>query len=493
MNKTVLRDVLKAQAFYDAGDWARAEPLITRLLKHGLADPMTYDALGACAQFQGKIPLALSCYRKALAIDPDYAPASDGIIMILDAQPGTTAAQAQRAREQWWVRHGASRYASRQPHGNTRDAERPLRVGYVSGDFNFHSASAVFHRIACRHSDAVQPIFYSSLPAHAGDAVTNTYRRMPGWRDVCGASDVYVADLVRRDAIDILVDLSGYTGRNRLRTFCYKPAPIQISAWGYATGVGWPAMDGLVSDPVVIPPVCRSEHVERIIDLPCVITYEGPAGMPDPNPLPCLTQAPTFGVFQRSLKITAECLAVWVELLQRLPESRLVIKGSYPPAFVAWMGTHLAPVLERVLIYGEGTTRDAHLRAYQAIDLCLDTWPQTGGVTTCEALWMGVPAVTLLGPRVIQRTTASILTNLDLPAFIAETREDYISTAVAWVTTRKAALAALRVGMRDRFIASPVCAGYVEAVEAQYRTLWRAWCATPLTVAAARYRLEQAS
>lgn len=491
--KAVLDDLALAQQFYDANDWDACVPVIHRLLrrKSFAAQPMTYDALGSCELNRGRIEEALKAFRKALALDPNYVEARNRIIMILDAQIATTPSRAQRERDTWWQQYGQVRYAQRLPHGNDRDPERPLRVGYVSGDFQYHSAAQVFHRIALSHTDAVIPYFYSSTPYREFDSITNSYRAQPGWRDVLYWPDALVVDRIRTDQIDILVDLSGYTAQNRLTVFAHKPAPIQLTGWGYATGVGWPAMDGLIADRVVIPEDRQQEHVEQIVYLPCVIDYDGTHGLPDPNPLPCLTERPTFGVFQRGLKLNADDVEVWRQLLERLPESRLRIKGSYCQTFRDWLQAAFRAQWAQVEMLGV-TSSFEHKMGYQQVDLCLDPWPQTGGVSACDALWMGVPAVTLIGPRVIQRTTASLLTLLNLECFIAETREEYIAKAIGWVTHRRHELNSIRLGLRDRFRASPIHAGYLEAVEGAYRALWRAWCAKPVSLVDARKRLELA-
>lgn len=494
--------IQKAQTFYDAGDWDACEPVIQALMqRRDMQQPMAYDAWGSCAQFQGRMDFALQCFRKALEIDPDYVEARNRMIMILDAQPTTTAAQAQRERTKWWNRHGAHLYAQRVPHTNTRDPERPLKIGYVSGDFQYHSAATVFHRIALQHSDGFIPYFYSMTPFRKYDHITNSYRAQPTWRCLRDASptdpdgvpwpDQWAAHKMRSDEIDILVDLSGYTAHNKLGAFCHKPAPIQVTGWGYATGVGWPAMDYLVSDRVVVPEDRQAEHVERMLYLPTVIDYEPIDGLPEANPLPCLTERPTFGVFQRSLKINAEDLEVWRQVLERLPESRLLMKGHYCPSFKDWMIAAFKDQARQVEFLPV-TSSFEHKVAYQHVDLNLDPWPQTGGVSACDALWQGVPAVTLLGPRVIQRTTASLLTTLGLTDFIAHTHEDYINKAVEWVTERKHELADIRQGLRARCDTSPIRQGYVEATEQGFRAIWREWCAQPMTIAEAAVRLQAA-
>lgn len=504
----ILEDVAKAQKLYDAGDWDAALPIIEKFLaRPDLHQPLALDAHASCLQAQGRMEEAIQSFQRALEIDPTYVEARNHIIMIVDALPTTTAEKAQRVRDKWWQQHGAALYAKRKPHTNNRDPERPIKIGYVSGDFQYHSAATVFQRIILNHTDGFLPYFYSTTPTKKHDTITNSYKVQPGWRNTVNQRinalgivedtiwpDALLADKIRSDQIDILVDLSGYTACNRLGVFCMKPAPIQVTGWGYATGVGWPAMDYLITDRMVVPEDRQHEHIERMLYLPSVLDYEPIQGLPEPNPLPCLTERPTFGVFQRSLKLNAENLDVWRRILERVPEARLLFKGNYGEGtkIRAWILAHLGPQACQAEFLPI-TSSFEHKCAYALVDLNLDPWPQTGGVSACDALWQGVPAVTLLGPRIIQRTTASLLTNVGLPDFIATSHEDYIDKAVAWVTTRKAELAQIRLKLPAIADASPIRQGYLEAVEAAFRGIWREWCAQPLSIADARYRLEQAS
>ncbi len=494
MTAEILQDIMKAQALYDAGDWDACEPVIRRLLKQGMTQPLTYDALGSVAQFQGRMALALECFRKALEIDPHYLDARNRIIMIMDALPETTAKQAARERAKWWVHHGADCYARRRPPLSDRNPNRPIRVGYVSADFQFHSAATVFHRIITEHSEAIVPFVYSSTPYDKYDQITNTYRAMPGWRNILDDAgtrwpDSLVADKIRDDQIDILVDLSNFTANNRLSTFAFKPAPIQLTGFGYALATGFPCFDGVLTDRIVTPP--GTTEGEPPVYLPSVIDYQGTEGLPEANPLPCLTAPPTFGVFQRSLKINPQGIRLWARILERLPESRLIMKSHYSPSLQEWIREHFGAQSAQVEIRG-ATSSFEHKQQYAEIDLCLDPFPQTAGVSGCDGIYMGVPMVTLLGERAIQRTSASLLTNLGLEQFIATSEDEYVDKAVAWVTTRKTDLAALRQTLRETLVASPICSGYTSAVEAAYRDLWQAYCARPMSLADAAYRLKEA-
>ncbi len=495
ITQKLLHNIWRAQLLYDKGDYDACAPIIRTLMRQGMTKALTYDALGSCLQYQGKMDEAIANFRKALQQDPDYVEARSRIIMILDALPETTPEKAARERSIWWARHGAANYARRRPPLSDRNPDRPLRVGYVSADFQFHSAATVFHRVVTQHSDQIQPFLYSSTLHRKWDQITNTYRAMPGWRDVVEWPDALVADKIRDDKIDILVDLSNFTADNRLSMFAFKPAPVQLTGFGYALATGFPCFDGVLTDRVVTPP--GTSEGEAAAYIPCVISYErqinpdGSDGYPPATPLPCLTERPTFGVCQRSLKINPQGIRLWAEILKRLPEARLLMKSHYSETFQAWMKGQFGAQWSQVEVRGITSSYD-HKMVYQEIDLCLDPFPQTAGVSACDAMYLGVPAVTLLGPRAIQRTTASLLTNVGLEGFIAETEDAYIEKAVEWVTTRKHELAEIRQTLRERFLASPVCAGYVEAVEAAYRQCWRDYCAKPMLLSDAAFLLKEA-
>ncbi len=466
--------IRQAKAAYEAEDWDAAEPAFRALYDQGVSRGATSAALATIALYQGNRAEAMAYAREAVEADPTAQDGYDNLVMYLDADPATTPAQATAIRRQWWEVCGAKHYAARQPLTNDRNLDRPLRVGYVSGDFCHHSAASVFGPFVLTHTAAIEPYFYSST--EKPDQITELFSVSPRWRDVLGKSDAAVADLVRRDQIDILVDLSGYTANNRLGVFARKVAPIQVTGWGYGTGFNWPVgvMDYLVADATVVP--AAHDLTEQIALLPCVLPY-APADIypPIPTPLPCLTQPPTFGVLQRALKINDASVTVWRQILERLPESRLIIKGDYCRTFVERMQTLLAPVMDRVSILNIPTAKADHLAMWQHIDVALDTWPQSGGVVSCEALWHGVPMVTLQGDRLMSRVASSLLTNLGLTEFIADTPEQYMQCAVqAMADTPR--LSAIRQALPGRYAAWIAQTNYPQVVEDFYRSAWQTWC-----------------
>jgi predicted O-linked N-acetylglucosamine transferase (SPINDLY family) len=295
-------------------------------------------------------------------------------------------------------------------------------------------------------------------------------------------SDDKLAELIRDDGIDILIDLSGHSNGERLAVFARKPAPIQVTAWGHATGTGMPAMDYLFADPVVVPPECHRFFAERIYDLPCVIAAEALETRSTNLEPPMLERGHvTFGVFNRPEKFTDGAIRLWSRVIDRVPGSRLLIKGggleqedrrrAYAEKFASsGIGE------DRLTILG-ATPRDEHLAAIQGVDICLDPFPQNGGVSTWEALRMGVPVVCMLGSWITNRLSASIVSSIGLRDWVAETENGYLEIA------RKSAAApdqlrALRCSLPDRIAVSPAgdLAAYTRAVEAAYRAMWTEFC-----------------
>ncbi len=468
-----------------SGQWLQASHNLKRVMRmgfpqeNGYTEAQCHHALGDCAMNLGFASQAITHYREALRHDPTIITAHENLIFLLDSQPWVTTGIAKKARADWWTHIGAPAYAQRQPFTNVLDPEKKLRVGYVSSDFRFHSAMISFLSAVFFWTEQIQPVFYSTLAEHQYDDHTRWVKEnyKAHFVDVSRNTYAAIAEIVRNDQVDILVDLSGYTAGNRLLTFAHAPAPIRISAWGYATGVDSPAITHLFSDPIVATTEFRAGLHEQVVDLPCVIGFYPRSDVPEPNRLPCLTEPPVFSVFQRASKLNEDTFAVWSKILKQVPESRILFKGvDYTPAKRMEIVKKMTCRQDQIEFELGGSHQD-HQHWYSACDLSLDPWPQTGGVSSMESLWMGVPVVTLTGDRVIQRTTHSILHTLGLPEFVCTTKQQYIKTVVEMVTTKREWLNTVRLGLRDRMKASPIIDGYRDAVEAQYRRLWREWCA----------------
>ena len=361
-----------------------------------------------------------------------------------------------------------------------RDWPRQLRVGYVGGDFKQHSAAMIFSRVLWHHTDSVKPYLYSSLPVDpANDAFTKRFQEVANgsWRDIQGKSDEEAADLIREDKIDILVDLAAHTAGNRLPIFLRKPAPLQVTAWGFAHGTGIPEIDYFFADPVAVPEDERQHFAERIYDLPSLVTYEPPPyKFKDAPPLPyALNGFITFGSSARYEKLSEACLKVFAEILHQVPDSVLRLKDSaygrpYSIRRVLdiMQSYDVDPKRVHFLI---GTSHEEHMQAYRNSDLQLDPFPHCGGIVALEQLYMGLPIITLYGTQPSGRNTSSVLTAIGRPEWIAKTTDEYVEKAVALAndldTLRKA-----RKSLRDELINSPVVDGYAERVEKAYQEIW---------------------
>ncbi|MEO5374601.1 MAG: tetratricopeptide repeat protein [Alphaproteobacteria bacterium] len=446
-----------------------------------------HNNLGSCLQQQGHLDEARACFRKTIQLAPNTVGAHSNLIFLLDYEPGQTTASQQEERRRWYERHArplVTAAATTVRHANLPDPGRRLRVGYVSADFRQHSAARIFGPVIANHDPGqVETVCYSGVTAEEEDDTTALIRRHASlWRRTAAMSDEALAATVRADGIDILVDLSGHSGGNRLLVFARRPAPVQVTAWGLANGTGLPVIDAFLADPVAVPPAERPLFAETVVDLPCIIALGRPEEAPPVGPLPALSAGHvTFGCLNRLAKVSPAALALWARVLSRVPESRLVIKDTQlndPDQRRRLLDamTGLGIAAGRLELLG-GTGRAEHLAVHGRVDIALDTLPQTGGVTSLEALWQGVPVVTLEGTTPAARTCAAVNAALGLEAFIAADEAAYVDLAVTHAADLSR-LASLRAGLRQRLEDSPVGnpALYTRAVESVYRDLWRRWC-----------------
>jgi len=447
-------------------------------------DPYAESAtvlLGIGLAQQGHTNEAIAHFDRVLAFNPEYEDAICKKIFALDFAPGAGFEAQQTVRRQWWDLVG-KKFPRRQLAGIDRDPDRRLVVGYVSADFRDHSAAQTFKPVL-RHHDRTRFEIICYSGAAVVDAVTDEFRQLADrWRETAQLSDNELANQIQADKVDILVDLSGHTDGNRLGVFARKPAPVEVTAWGMVTGTGVRTIDYMFADPVTVPQAVRPLFAEKIHDLPCLITLDPPQGL-QPSALPMIAKGHvTFGVFNRTGKISDHVLGVWKNLLDAIPSSRMIIKdAALDDALLCsklaarFVRAGIAP--DRVTYLG-ATTRPEHLMAFADVDIALDPFPQNGGVSTWEALHMGVPVVTKLGAGASSRAGAAIVTSIGLGAWVAESDEDYIAIARRFAS-KPDELAALRAELPVRIAASHSgnVERYTRCVEDGYRQFWRAYCA----------------
>ena len=438
----------------------------------------------ACAFTQlGNQKEAIEAGRRVLKLDPRNSIAHSNLIFSMDMLSDRSTEELQGERKLWNRSHAMSLYSGCE-YANDFTPGRKLRIGYVSADLKNHSASKVFGGMLVQFdTEQFEVYVYSNLNGPA-DKFTDLFReKATVWRDAVGMSDDTLAQTIRDDRIDILVDLSGHSAGHRLLAFARKPAPIQVTAWGYATSTGMDAMDYFFADPVTVPREDRKWFVEEVVDLPCICGFFIRGDKPDVNELPALTNGyVTFGSLNRLAKITKESYATWAKILKLVPNSRLYLKAGEltndeTRKMVLKNLTDLGIAEDRIIIEG-GSPWYEHVQAFNKIDLALDPFPHGGGVTTLECLMMGIPVVTLRWPTIVGRLSAAILTAVGLKSWVAENREEYVSLVLDKVSDL-ASLAELRRTLRPFFMSSIVGdeVAYCRAVESRYKELWARKCA----------------
>jgi len=315
------------------------------------------------------------------------------------------------------------------------------------------------------------------------------------WRVITGQPDAKVVDIIKDDRIDILIDLAGHTAQNRVPMFAFKPAPVQAFYLGYPNTTGLAAIDYRLTDSIA-DPLGESDalNVEKLVRIdPCAWCFEPHPQAGEVRPPPVERNGfITFGSFNALTKANALVIETWAKILQRVPGSKFAMKaGAFadPPSkerFVQSFASH-GIGRERLDLSGHIIDAKLHLQSYERLDLALDTFPYNGTTTTCEAMWMGVPVVTVRGDNHAGRVGASLLTNVGLPDLIAANVDQYIELAVK-LSNERERLAELRRTMRDRMRASPLMDGVAMAkrLESAYRTMWRQWCGSDVRSAAER-------
>ena len=441
-----------------------------------------HNNLGNAFKDCGRIDEAIAAYQRALAVFPDYADAHSNLLFGLHYSAAHNAERIFAEHFRWNLLQ-ADRWKSRiQTYPNDRSPQRRLRIGYVSPDFRDHPVARFLLPLLEKHDKSQVEVF-----AYAQGLVSDQWTAWIAgcadhWRDLKHLTDDQAANLIREDGIDVLVDLALHSAGNRLLVFARKPAPVQATWLAYAGTSGLPTMDYRVSDPFLDPPGADdSVYSETTFRLPqnywC---YQQPGIDLATNPPPAVGNGfVTFGCLNNFCKVNDAVLDLWVRLLDTVPDSRLQLH--------AHEGEHRRRVLEFVHVRGIDPQRvrftpnvpfDEYFRQYNGIDIALDPFPYGGGTTTCDALWMGVPVVTLKGRTAVGRGGVSILSNIGLAELAGDSEEDYLGIAMR-LACDLPHLRELRATMRERMLLSPLMDAprFARAMEAAYREMWRIWCA----------------
>ena len=366
---------------------------------------------------------------------------------------------------------------------NNPDPNRKIRLGYISPDFHFHSVTWFLMPILKAHNrDKFELFAYSNV--RSPDKISDQYPPLVDhYKSIYNLKTEDVCNLIRKDSIDILIDLAGHTGDNSLPVLAQKPAPVQVTYLGYPDTTGLPQVDYRLTDPQAEAPDAHQYYTEKLFYLEDgFLCYSPPIPCPEIGLLPAQQRGyVTFGSFNMNKKINPFVVQLWADVLKACKDSRLILKflAAADPVVKAnyLQQFKQAGIAEdRIEIYS-WLSQQEHMNLYNQIDIALDTYPYHGTTTTCEAFYMGVPVISLIGDHHMSRVGLSLLTRVGMDFFAASSREEYISKAVA-LAARPDSLAKIRASMRVRMAASSLCNGnkFTHTLEQAYRTMWHRWC-----------------
>ena len=444
----------------------------------------TADACNNCAGLllnQGRLDEALELFRRGSELNPDDIDQQSNFLYTLSYKPHPNVREIFNWHKQFGQRH--ERAIAPMPPRARADgarADQRLRIGYVSADFRQHAVAHFIEPVLAAHDSKRFEIFcYYNYPA--ADAVTGRFEKLTHhWRVIANRSDEDVANMIRADGIDILVDLAGHTPLNRLRVFARKPAPVQASWIGYSSTTGLTRMDYRITDTISDPVgVTDDLYTEKLVRLPDTFSCFQPlANSPDVGVLPSTQSGHvTFGSFNNFIKMTQEVLQTWARILQCVPTSTLLLKYRSFEAekirtlVLAAFAKH--GVLPARIHFLGSDDYHTHLRAYHQVDIALDTFPHNGDTTTCDALWMGVPVVVNTGVNHVGLMGASRLRSVGLEDLVARDNDHYVDIACA-LANDVPRLEKLRATLRETMKASPLMDAprFTRNLEAAYENMW---------------------
>jgi len=466
--------------YYEQMDYERA----LRLYEHALAidDAYTeaYFSIGVALQALCRPHEALEYYEKALQTDADYVKSHSNMLMTLNFIPGLSQQQIFEAHARFGQQVEKNLKPSWPIHANPKDKDRRLRIGYVSADFRTHAVSYFIEPVFAHH-DKTQFELYCYSNGKPRDAFTDRLMTYADhWLNCTDMSDDQLAQHIREEGIDILIDLSGHTAQNRLLTFARKPAPIQITYLGYPGSSGLSAMDYRITDGR-IEPGSDAYYTETLLRMPeSMWCYKPSPDMPEINALPALSNGYlTFGSFNNVNKVSDICIELWAALLHAIPTARLLMvtvqEGQLRTRLLQQFQA-LGIDAARIQFQGKLAPHEFQL-ALQQVDITLDPFPVNGATTTCESLWIGVPVLSLIGERFSSRAGYSVLHAARLPDFALETPESLIATAQL-LANNLPLLANIRMGLRDHLRVTPLldAGSFTRSLEHLYREAWIRWC-----------------
>ena len=446
-------------------------------LKHDYTE--AYSNLGEILHELGKLEEAIENYDKAIILKVDYFKAYSNKNFCLNYSSSYSPLYIYTQHLKFEKQFGGFKAKSPLSVKIKKKSNERLRIGYVSGDFRAHSVAYFFKPLLQNHNSHVVETFCYYNNNFIDKITNNIMTTCDHWRSIFGITDSEIFKIIRKDKIDILVDLSGHTGKNNLLVFAQKPAPIQVTWLGYPNTTGLSSIDYRFTD-IIADPIGEADdlHSEKLLRLPngflCFQGNEKVLSKSDPPQTHY--DYITFGSFNNLSKITSEVIDVWSKILNLIPKSHLILKCrklKHNKDYYYELFKNKGIDKERIQLYEHLPSTSDHLELYNSIDIGLDPFPYNGATTTCEALWMGVPVITLLGDRHVGRVGASILTNVGLKDFIARDIDSYINLAVKMSANTKK-LKEIRMTLRRQMQESLLCdaRSFADNVETSYKDMW---------------------
>ena len=471
-----------AAALRKLGRPSRSVPLYRKALELHPKDPGLWHELATAYGDLGHYKQAAEAFGRAAELDPRSSTSHSDYLHLLHYDPAHSREHLLAEANRWAARHAEPLASFARPHDSDRSPDRPLRVGYVSADFREHPIARLMLPVLAHldHSH-FQTFCYSDTDK--GDGLTERLKELADtWRDTHGVPDEKLAEQIREDRIDVLIDLGGHMGGNRLRLFAHRPAPVQATQFNYPDTTGMTAMGWRFSDPLSEPEGTTDRYsTERLYRLPrCAWCYDPGPEVPEVGPLPALINGfVTFASLNKPLKHTPQAARLWARILAAVPKSRLLLLGlgdERENAALAELYTAEGIAPDR-LKFCPRHRRRQYLEQYNRADVALDPFPYNGGVTSCDGLFMGVPVVALEGNTYHSRQGLMLLKNVGLSRLVATTPEQYVSLAVRLANDLKA-LARIRAELRERMRRSPVMDGpaFARDLGDAYRAMWQEWC-----------------
>ena len=467
-----------------SGEYSQAIAAYRKAIGINPSHPEAHNNLGLILRQLGKFEEAMESFKRAIQAQPAGLSFMQNLISTMNYMPHMECGEIFNAHQKFGqqLELASKPIAARTNATSETDTMRRLRIGYVSPDFKQHAVAHFIEPVLANHQKDGFEIFCYSNNTIVDATTRHLQSLVPHWRDITGMTDQEAAKKIRDDGIDILVDLAGYTNLNRLMIFTLKPAPVQATWIGYPNTTGLSRMDYRITD-TLSDPIGQTDslHTEKLARLPdCFSCFAPPKESPEVGPLPARNSGEImFGSFNNLTKINDHVIATWARILVGMPKSRLTLKyKSLKTDFIQEMvyaefSKH-GVARDRLVFLSQNDSKMEHMSQYNRIDIGLDPFPYNGTTTTCDALWMGVPVITLAGRSHVGRVGVSQLTNIGLPELIGRNEDDYVDIAVA-LANDLPRLAALRSGLRERLRASPLMDAprLTRNLEAAYREMFK--------------------